>query len=118
MAPFGPWLMDVTTPCPKAQELEQLLSMLVLPPDASPVRATDTRGIVAADQVIGSGEIAMVPAIRLLGITHFARASGPVKLDICDVTRDDDGDLVVVVSGIREGEWYSVVYDGTTWRKQ
>ncbi len=117
LAGYGhvPWLIDVTRATQKRHELVQLLMLKVR---STKPRAIDIREYMVPGKLLGVGSswLRFVPAPDLLGIDLFARASGPRTITVRDITRNGDGHLVVVVSGLREGERYSLKYDGTRWR--
>ena len=66
----------------------------------------------------GAAQWRPVPVVQFFGDEPFAQAVGPHHITIEEISNDDDGHLVVSVSGIKSDKVYSLIFDGQNWRKE
>ncbi len=110
------WWMDVSEPNGKAATLkEYLLNLHVNPPQPVPHVETALKGRFVG---YGSARYRYVPVTALLGLWPFAHPTGPAHITLEDMSRNEDGDLVVRTKGIKSDKPYTLIFDGKQWRTE
>lgn len=113
---YGVFLMDVSEPNDKVVALKEYLMSV----QRKPLMSVDISEVAMSGGVLGRGAERWmpVPVTEFFGDEPFAHAVGPRHITIEEISRDDRGNLVVRVTGIKSDKVYSLIFDGKNWRKE
>ncbi len=112
----GVLLMDVSKTNDKVVALKEYLMSV----QKAPVLSWSISGVAMSGGTFGRGaeQWRPVPVVDLFGDEPFAYAVGPHHITIEDISRDEAGNLVVSVSGIKSDKVYTLVFDGEQWHAE
>ncbi len=106
-----PWIMDVTTPNHRQEELTRLLRRMS--PGSRPMTPLEKGKLLWC----GSSRMWFLPTTDVLGSGRLENSTGPRTVTIKDVRRDPGGGLAVVVTGVRDDTEYILILEGEEWRE-
>jgi len=111
------WIADVSAANSRVGALEQLLARVVhhKGPEPAPGGEASVQGEPLR---MGTAEIRLVPTLYLVGERAFCHAAGPHVITVEDVQREEGGNLVVLLRGLRADKRYGLVFDGEQWRRE
>ena len=111
---YHEWLLDVSRVSAVEDTLPGYISRKLQVPSGE---GTVVNALLIAGEVIyeGSAPVRHIPVWHLFPGDAFSTASGPIHLEIKDISKDEQGNLVVSVVGLDPKKVLKAIFDGKEW---
>ena len=117
------WLLDVSNEAPTQAALRDYISRAIQLPRLVPAGTRGVTPLFSVNSLLKSGGVfyegsaatRYIPYLHLFGVEEFFPHHGAGHLEIKDIARDDQGNIVVSLVGLDPNKVFRAIFDGKEW---